>query len=262
MHEHNRAVRIVRVTGKYEGDSEDDPPKVDLENAEVKAAIASQVEAQTKGLKGNRDEILGEKRELQGRYDTLAEQWKDLDPVQVKGLLDKIANDEDTRLIAEGKTDQVIERRTEALRRDAQTKVEAATTRASDLEGTVKEKDSKIAELVIDAAIKDAALEAGVQPSALADIVLRSRQIFALNEDYEIEARKPDGTLIVGKEGKGSLTPGEWLSDIMKELAPHWWAPSNGGGVQSGRKSGAKRDSNDNIEKLSPRQKLVHGLPE
>lgn len=253
-------IQLVPVTPKYEGEADDgQQQQVDLENPAIRTAIQQAVDEATQGLKAKRDEILGEKRDLKAKYDALAKQWEGFDPEAVRGLMEKIANDEDTKLIAEGKSDVVIERRTEAMRRDAEMKVTKAVERAEAAEATVKEKDAKIAELIIDATVRDAAAEAEIQKSALPDVLLRARSIFALNDEYEIEARKPDGTMIVGKEGKGSMTPAEWLVDVMKTEAPHWWAPSNGGGLQSGRQGGAPKGGED-IEKLSPREKLTHGL--
>ncbi|MNH16763.1 hypothetical protein D3C79_764120 [compost metagenome] len=52
----------------------------------------------------------------------------------MKGLLAKAGQDEETKLIAEGKLDEVISRRTERLRTDLDKQVKAANERADKAE--------------------------------------------------------------------------------------------------------------------------------
>jgi hypothetical protein len=235
---------------------ENDNKTVDLNAPEILAAIKAAVEESEKGLKANRDSVLEEKRALKAQFDSMNEQWKGMDPVMVRQLLKRMENDEETKLIAEGKMDQVIQKRTDALRKDADTQVQAAIKRATDLEGVVKEKDSKIAELVIDSEVRQAAMAAKVHPSSVSDITLRARGIFRLTEHYELEARGKDGTKAISKDGKSSLSPAEWI-DSMKKEAPHWWPASAGGGAGGGTSSGG---TGPDVDKLSPRGKLLAGM--
>lgn len=250
---------LVPARPRYDGDG-DGTITVELdklfENSQIKERLDAAVAEATGGLRTNRDSILGEKRELREELDAIKKQWEGLDSETVNALMSRIANDDEAKLIAEGKVDEVIARRTDAMRKDAETKVTAALKRVAELEESITSKDGKIAELVIDSAVQEAAAAAGVQGTSIADIVLRARQTFALDDEHRPVARDTAGALLMGKNGRDPLTPSEWL-DGMKERAPHWWPPSKGAGAPGGDE---RLSDGADIEKLTPRQKLAHGM--
>lgn len=234
----------------------DDAPKIDLSNPEVKALVDSAVETATEGLKRNRDELLAEKRETKEKLDALSKTWEGLDPEMVRAVMHRMANDEETKLIGEGKVDEVIERRTAHLRKDFEKRLGAATDKVAELEEALVGRTAKINELIVGRSVRDAAVKAGVQPSSLEDIELRASRLFKVNEEFEIEALDKDGAAIIGKDGKGTLQPAEWLED-MRETAPHWWPPSNGGGAGGARKPGQGDGPNDKeLDGMSATQKM------
>lgn len=76
----------------------------------------------------------------------------------------------------------------------------------------------------IERAIRDAAVEAKLIPTAVVDAVMHGKSTFELTEDGRI----------ITKDGTGAtpgLSPKEWLTD-MQQKAPHWWPASVGGGSQ------------------------------
>jgi hypothetical protein len=84
----------------------------------------------------------------------------------------------------------------------------------------------------VERAIRDAAIEAKLLPTAVVDAVMHGRATFEVTEDGRI----------ITKDGSGAtpgLSPKEWLKD-MQEKAPHWWAPSVGGGSAGGGGGGPK----------------------
>jgi len=93
---------------------------------DVKALVEQAVAEATKGLVNNRDQIKGEKMALKQELENLKAQWGDLNPDQVKAFMSRLENDEETRLIAEGKIDEVLDRRTKALQGDYSKKLEAS----------------------------------------------------------------------------------------------------------------------------------------
>ena len=68
------------------------------------------------GLKTKNSELLGTIKSTKTELDKMKGQFDGLDIEAVKGLLTKVGQDEETKLIAEGKLDEVIARRTERLR--------------------------------------------------------------------------------------------------------------------------------------------------
>jgi hypothetical protein len=209
------------------------PGVKELVEAAVKENVDAAIAKATEGLVSNRDALKAEKTALQEKYDADTAQWKGFDPEKVKTLMDRMANDEETKLIAEGKIDEVINRRVDALKTDFETKLSAGTEKISELEGSLKTKDGKIKSLVIDGFIRQAASEHSVVAGAIPDAITRANGRFDLDENLKPVARDEGGALLMGKNGKDPLTPSEWLEG-MRENAPHWFPPPKGGGSQGG----------------------------
>ena len=210
-----------------------DAVKIDLENPDVKKLVEAAVADAVQGLTTNRDTILGEKKDLQQKFDELGEQWKGLDPSIVKNLVDRMNNDEETKLIAEGKIDEVIERRVGAMKTDLEARLTAAQEKVTELEESSLANVSKVKKLVMDGLIRQAGGELKILPTAFDDAIHRANGRFELDEDDSPVARDDHGTLLMGKDGKTPLSPLEWL-DGMREKAPHWFPTPTGAGAGGG----------------------------
>lgn len=209
-----------------------DENQIDLENPAVKDAIAAAVEAATAGLKNKNTELLGSLKNTKTELDGFKTQFEGLDIAAVKGLLTKVGQDEETKLIAEGKLDEVITRRTERLRGDYDKQLAAEKARADKAEAfAVKYSDKVLAD-----SIRAAAIRAGALPEAAEDIILRARGTFKLSEDGEAIATDRDGEVIYGKDGKTPLSPLEW-AESLRETAAHLWPRAQGAG-QTGDNGG------------------------
>ncbi len=207
--------------------------EIDLTNPDVKTLVEAAVAEATKGLASNRDEILGEKKGLQEKLDALGKQWEGLDPSVVKNLVDRMNNDEETKLIAEGKIDEVVERRVTAMKTDLETRLTAATEQLEVLTGEKGSLTDKVKNLVIDGMIRQAGGELSLLPTAIEDAIFRAKGRFDLDENDKPVARDEAGTLLIGKDGKTPITPVEWLEG-MKEAAPHWFPVPSGAGAGGG----------------------------
>ncbi|MCA7945575.1 hypothetical protein [Burkholderia vietnamiensis] len=172
-----------------------------------------------------------------------------IDPDQVRAILDRVANDEEAKLIAEGKIDQVIEKRTERLRADADKRV----SEANDAAKAAADRANRFSQRVLDDQIRAAASKAGIHAHAVDDALFRGRHMFSLDENGHAVQLGDDGQPVLGKDGKTPFSPAEWL-DSMKESAPHWF-PAGSSGSGSG---GGKRDGkNVNLERstMTPAEK-------
>lgn len=165
MKPHSRswpAAIVARPLPAFDGDGDDDKDKdkgIDLSDPKVQSAIKAAVEEQTAGLKANRDEVLAEKRELKKQMDELKAQWGDLDPKAVTELMKRFENDEEAKLIAEGKFDEVVQRRVDRMQKDAQAQVEAAQKRAEEMEQRLRASEERAKNLAIDSRLDRAARE-------------------------------------------------------------------------------------------------------
>jgi hypothetical protein len=203
------------------------------EDPAIKSLIEAAVASATAGLISNRDAALKEKKELKAQFDELTKQWSGLDPAIVKNLVSRMENDEETKLIAQGKVDEVIGRRVSIMQKDFEAKLAAATSKLTEYEGHVKQRDGRIKDLVIDGSIRETAAKIGLVPHALEDAVTRAKGRFVVGDDGRAVARDENGTLVMGKDGKTPMGVSEWLEG-MKEQAPHWFPAPTGAGAAGG----------------------------
>lgn len=176
--------------------------------------------------------------------------WVGMDPDKVRTMMQRIEQDEDAKLVAEGKTDEVIKRRTQRLEQDHASKMSALETRLKEQEQAMAQARERESRLVIDGQIRDAASKAGVHATALDDVLARGRSVFSLDDHGAMVARGQDGNLIMGKDGKSPLAPSAWLEGL-RENAPHLWPTPQGGGA-----GGGARHINRN-QGLNPEQKMI-----
>ncbi|WP_027907684.1 hypothetical protein [Pseudomonas taiwanensis] len=208
----------------------------DSQTAALTAALGGEVQkfldGEVAGLKSKNTELIGYNKTIKAELDKLKGQFDGLDIEAVKGLLAKAGQDEETKLIAEGKLDEVISRRTERLRTDLDKQVKAANERADKAEAFA----AKYSDKVLADSIRAAAIKAGALPEAAEDIILRARGTFKLSEDGEPIATDLDGEVVYGKDGKTPLSPLEW-AESLRETASHLWPRAQGAG-QTGDNGG------------------------
>lgn len=201
----------------------------ETQTAALKAALGGEVQkfldSEVSGLKSKNRELIDSNKTIKTQLDGLKGKFEGLDIEAVKGLLAKAGQDEETKLIAEGKLDEVVSRRTERLRGDLDKQIKAANERAEKAEAFA----AKYSDKVLADSIRAAAIKAGALPEAAEDIILRARGTFKLSEDGEPIATDRDGQVIYGKDGKSPLSPHEW-AESLRETATHLWPRAQGAG--------------------------------
>lgn len=197
---------------------------------ELQAIIDKQVNEQVAGLKAKNSELLGKLKE---QNDNL-KRFEGIDPEQVKGILQRFDNDEEAKLIAAGKIDEVINKRTERLRHDIDKKLQTEKQRADQAEQFA----NKFRSRVLADEIRAAAGKAGALTSAQEDLILRAKGIFQINDEGQAIAVDNEGDPVMGKDGRTPLTPIEWV-DSLKESAPHLFPTASGTGAGNNKQGSA-----------------------
>lgn len=197
-------------------------------------AVRALIEKEISALKEKNDQLIGEKRKL-------TELFGDVDRDTLKSYVERLKTDEESRLIAEGKVDEVMERRTERMRSSYQTQLDNAKKAAEDLEKQTQALQSKYHNTLIDNAVRDAAAKEGVVPSAIEDILIRARRNFEIDSDRLVSKDPDTGEIRVGADGKTPYGASDFIQDL-KEKAPHFWPASSSGGYSPGDTGGASAD--------------------
>ncbi|MFG4159079.1 hypothetical protein ACFZ8M_19290, partial [Acinetobacter baumannii] len=194
-----------------------DEIKVDLENPEIKAAIQDAVDEAVKGLKDKNAELIKDKKELKDELGSLKSKVEGLDLDAIKVLLDKSNQDEESKLIAEGKIEEVIQKRTEKMREEHDKVLKAEKERADKAEAYAE----KFKKSVVQSQIVQAAIELEALPEATPDIAFLAQTKFALDENGKAVAVDENGEVVIGKDGQTALSPKEWV-ESLREQKPYF----------------------------------------
>lgn len=184
-------------------------------------------------------ELLNEIKPIKAKLDS----WGDLDPNNIRTLLNRFDQDEELKLISEGKHDEVIKKRTERISSEYQAKINTTT---EELTTTKAERDAyknQVQKLLVDGNAVTAFLKAGGLETAVEDIQLRASKVFTV-EKGEAIARDAKGEIILGKSGPMTMT--EW-AEGLRESAAHLF-PSSNGARPNGNKGGTGNTLDDKIE--------------
>lgn len=197
-------------------------------DADVQELINKAVAESTKGLKKQNSELTNKLKESSEKL----KQFDGVDPDMVKAILKRFSDDEEAKLISEGKIDEVLSKRTERFINEFDKKLKAEQEKAD----SAQKKAEKYSGIVLSNKMTSEALKAGALPEALEDISLRAKGLFILNDDGEAVAVDQDGEPLLGKDGKTPLAPLEWV-ESLKDNAPHLFhraEGTGGGGYKSG----------------------------
>lgn len=207
----------------------------------------------TAGLKSALEKERIAAREARQARQALETRFSGIDPDQVRTLLAKIENDDEGKLIAAGKIEEVVAKRNEKFRLEMEKKLAQALEQVSAADA----KTAKFSQSVLDNHIRAATSKAGLHPHAIDDALLRARSMFALDENGVAIQLDQTGNPVLGKDGKTPFSPLEWLEG-MKESAPHWFPAGSSGGGAGGGSTGAgsaKKMTRAAFAALSPQDK-------
>lgn len=206
---------------------------------EIQALMEARVNEAVNGLKAKNGELLGKLKEQNERLKS----FDGIDPDAVRNILKRFSDDEEAQLIAAGKIDDVLSRRTERMKTDFDRNLQAAREEAS----RHQSRTEKFASRVLRGEVIGAASEAGVIKWAMEDAMLAASADFELDDDGNPVAKEGK----FGKDGK-PLTLKEWFAD-MKETRPHWF-PANASGGGSGH-GGSNISGTPSRSKMTAKEK-------
>lgn len=199
------------------------PDQIDLNNPEVQAAIQKAADEQVQGLKAKNNELIQANKDLKAELGGIKSQLEGVDLNAVKDLLSKAGQDEETKLIAEGKIDEVIQKRTEKMRQDHEKQMAAVTEKAVKAEAYA----NQFKQSVVKGQIAQAFSGIGGLAEATDDVTALALSQFAINEHGNAVMIGADGEPIIGKDGTNPLSPKEWVENL-KENKPYFFPRPNG----------------------------------
>lgn len=196
-------------------------------------AQLDEMRAENDKMRNHNKTLLNEKKQIQKEL----RNFDGLDADSVKSMMAKLEESEEARMIAEGKMDDVLAKRTERLTLDFQQQIDELTNKLNESNAGRDEMSSRYNNLVINTELRKEAEASGMIPAAIDDALNRANGVFSLSDSGEIEARDKDGNLVV--VDNKAFTPKAFIADL-KESAKHYWPPSEGGGAGGGTGKGGK----------------------
>lgn len=193
---------------------------IDLNSPEIQALIQAKADEQVSGLKAKNDELLGKLTKTKGEFDGLKSQFSDVDLEEYRSFKAKIKEDETTKLIAEGKIEEVLNQRVQALKQDYEGKLSQTAQQAE----LYKSK-------VLNGYISTAAAQAGVDKNAIDLVALLAQQ-----EGVKLDERgnpvivDSEGNVRYSKDGNTPLSLNDWLNNLQESKPLLWGQPQGGGG--------------------------------
>jgi hypothetical protein len=174
------------------------------------------------------------------------EKYKDVDLSTYSELLGLKKQTDEKKLIDAGELDKVVEQRVGEMRTTYTSQIETLQQ-----ENTVAKR--QLESLLIDSTVRDAAMQSGVQPTAVEDVLLRAKTVFQIKDGQSVPMDK-SGAVIYGKDGSTPMSVNDWVANLKKQ-APHLFLGSSGGGA-----AGSRSPAGADTSKLSSTQKITAGL--
>lgn len=213
-----------------DGGDGDEPPAPPADTVTLSKAELDSLKSSIAKLESKRDELITENKSFKDQMKV----WDGLDPDSVKGMLQNFENDEEKKLIAEGKFDDVIKKRTERISAEFGGKISTLEKERDQFKIQAEQYQSRISNMAIDTNIVESFVREKGLESAIEDVKYRAKATWRY-EDGELIPRDKDGEIIQGESGV--LTPKEWIKNLQK-TAPHLFPESVGGGASGNNSRG------------------------
>ena len=150
---------------------------------------------------------------------------------QYTAMIDKAQGDEEAALLKQGQFDQVLERRTQAIKSEYQRQLEDLHAQCEQAEADKQAARQRFGSVYLGEQMATALerKKLRLRPTARADLLTRAGGTFEPNDALDALVAKND---IVGERGE-ALTMDEWLDRTVTE-APHLFDGGDGGGATPG----------------------------
>lgn len=222
-----------------------------LSNPEIQKAIQEKIDAEVAGLKKKNSDVIADQKKLKEALS----QFEGLDVNKMKELQKQLESNEEMRLLSEGKTEEVVARRVELLKKDYDSQLTARDTKLKEYETSLSQKEESLRKLVVDGKIRETFISLDFEPTAMDDVLRNAREVFIMGDDGKVVPRDVGGNMLFGKDGTTPLDAKAWL-ELQAEKKPYLRRASKGSGASnaSGYRAGG------DISKMSSTGKIAEGL--
>lgn len=217
------------------------------------AFLQEKIDGEVSGLKTKNSELIDKQKSLKENLS----KYDDVDLEKIQKLQKEIENNEEMKLLSEGKTEEVVERRVKAMRKDYDANITVRDQKIEEFKLALKQKDEKLTALVVDGQIREAYVRLDFEPTAMDDTIASARRTFTMDhESGKATPRDVNGDIIFSKDGKTPIGPTEWLENLS-EQKKYLRRASSGAGANG---SGSGKRGDVDTSKMTSTQRIAHGL--
>jgi hypothetical protein len=194
------------------------------------------------GVKSKLDEFRSNNVKLMKDMEALTSKFEGIDVEAYNEMKSKQEAMKEKKLIDAGKIDELLAEKTKQMREVHNVELEKTNQVNASLQ-------DQLAKLVIDNAVRDSAVKAGVVETGMDDILLRSKSVFSL-QDGKAVPTDAQGNTIFGHGTSEPMSVNEWVKSQM-DIAPHLFKASSGSGSKhNARPNGVAKQNLTAIQKL------------
>lgn len=195
------------------------------------------LKAEVERLRNHSNKLLDEKKQVQAAL----KKFDGVDLEEIKKIKNALESSEEAKLLAEGKLDEVVNRRNEKLHLELnQIKSDFNDFKGNSQKETDKWK-GKYQKTVIENKLRAEAEKAKIEPHFIDFVLFKADGMFSLGEDGEIESRDSSGNLRTVRNKP--LNPEVFIEQLKKDQ-PHLWPKSQGAGATGGSGNGGLNEVN------------------
>lgn len=218
---------------------------IDINSPEFQSALQSAIAKETDGLKRKNSELLDNNKQLKDQM----KNFDGLDADKVRNMMKVFAQNEEAQLIADGKFDEVMQKRTDSLKEQFNDQIKTLQNQLEISQKNESAYKTRLDQNTIRQDLTDKALKAGVRKDAIDDVVRRGFDIFSVNEKGETEARNENGELIQNEDGL--LLNTERFVQGLQRTHPYYWGESVGGGSNGAGAGSSGKNADQRVADLA-----------
>lgn len=214
--------------GEIDGDSDEDSPKPDRRLDE---------------FRNTNKKVVRENNELKAELGRLKKQFEGMNPEQVKkyqAMIEKQQGEEEKTLLAEGKVDELVQRRIRRVVEEKDAEIRQRTTAYQEIEGKYKTMADRLAaneaRRQLQRLIDGKAMR--VRQGASEDLDRAVLADWTADEEGKLVLRNQD---LTGKDG-GPMTPQEYVDKELVARRSYFFEPAKGGGAKGNTGGGSGDD--------------------
>lgn len=211
-----------------------------------------------KGLRQNKDDILREKKEIEGALKEMQSRMGALDSLggetaiaKLLELKTQLDQDEHAKLLAKGDIETYNAKIISGVRKDMESQIAARDQKIQELQNQGEAQQNKMNQLIIESRVEAAITKTeGLDKSASPLIKMLVKDKFKVNPETGQPEARVNGELEFGRDGK-PLQPEEWIQTTLGQDYPLFFRGESGIGSPASSGNGADTQIRATREQLS-----------